>query len=372
VDERHPTDQERLMDSLAQDARVQVEAWMLPTNRTLTPEEISAVRDKVREYIAKHDLKISKVAKSIGYGTATVSQFLSGKYNGTNETIARELNTFVDQHGAGRDPGMPAGFISTKIAERIIGVMKHAQRTRTVALIYGPAGVSKSLCAKAATQGLIAGSMHVECMKTAGNPGGFLRQFARMLGIGVSTRVSEIQFQIIERLRDTDRLVIIDEAHYLNADALHVVRDIQKQAGIGVALMGTRDIDQKMDDFSQFYGQMERLVSVRYDILEESQQSGEPLFTVDEVIALAQSARLRLTSDAATWLQMRANIPGWGGLGKAATLLATARVLAKKRNTDTIDVRDLAAAYRANEGLTHYERAEHKIADAARKKVAVA
>jgi DNA transposition AAA+ family ATPase len=371
ADQRTDPDQARLTDALAQDARVQLETRMLPEGR-LSKEQLDAVREKIAAYLNKTGLTLKKVSKSTDYGASTLSQVMSGTYQGSFEKCLRQLYTFIEQHAAGQDAGMPTGFVSTRVAERILGVMKHAQQTRTIGIVYGPAGVSKSLCAEAAERSLIVGAVHIHCVKTCKAPGNFLELLARRMGIPHARTAFRVQMDIIDRLSGSDRLPIIDEAHYLSTDTLHIVRDIVKQAKIGCVLMGTRpEIEAKVDDFGEFYGQMTRLISARYDIHEDALNSGDPMFSVDEIIALAKSAQLKLTTDAATWLQMRANIPGWGGLGSAAAIMATAWKLAKERNLAAIGVRELKIAERA-QGVAHFELAEHKLLIAREKKVAVA
>lgn len=363
-----------LIESLAQDARVKQEARMLPTDRKLTHEEIAGVRAHVREYLEKHNVPANEVAKKISRSASVVTQFLNATYAGNCDKIARLLNTFVEQHARGLDPGLARGFVSTRIAEDILGVCRMAQATRTVNLVYGPAGVGKSVCFRACEAGLIVGAAHIEVTEGSRNPGQFIKAWARRLNLKFGGSIGDVEDRVIDALRGSDRLQMIDEAHRLRKEAVEIVRDVHKQANVGVVLGGTYDIEANINDFHENYGQMESLVNVRYDILAQHQQTGEPLFTVDEVIRFASSMGLRLTGDAAEWLGDRIGlIPGYGGLRKAERLLWAARIIAnrvEKSDRVAIDVKHLKAAMRQNEGLSHYERMEHRVKAALERRVA--
>jgi DNA transposition AAA+ family ATPase len=56
------------------------------------------VRSAIRELIDSKTISGAALARETGTSTATVSQFLNGKYKGDNDTVAASLNTWLESH----------------------------------------------------------------------------------------------------------------------------------------------------------------------------------------------------------------------------------------------------------------------------------
>lgn len=320
---------ERVLERLAQDARLGTEARMLPDG-PLTEEQVQGVRDAALLYLDRNPrLTANKIARGIDRAASTVQAFLAGKYDGDNEDVARRVAGFMEQHTRGESSGMPQGYVSTRVAELCLAVMRDAREKRVMNLIYGPAGVGKSFCCKAAMQYVIPGSVHVECTEGATSPGSFSKLWARRLGLPATGTIGDVEDRIIDMLsRSEGRLQLIDEAHKLSRGAMNIIRDVHKQAGVGIVLIGTIDVTRHVDDESEFYGQFSSLFNHRYHITEEQASGGTPLYSTEEVGRFVKSMQLRLTPrgiEDATWL---ACLPGLGGLRFLTRLMLKAKLLA--------------------------------------------
>ena len=60
------------------------------------------VRSAIRELIDSKAISGAALARETGTSTATVSQFLNGKYKGDNDTVAASLNTWLESHTAAK------------------------------------------------------------------------------------------------------------------------------------------------------------------------------------------------------------------------------------------------------------------------------
>ncbi len=67
-----------------------------------------------------------------------------------------------------------------------------------------------------------------------------LTRIAQTLGIRTTGAVHVIEANIVERVRETRGLLVIDEAQHLTHRALDAVRSIHDAAGIGLAWSATR------------------------------------------------------------------------------------------------------------------------------------
>jgi DNA transposition AAA+ family ATPase len=367
------TERPNIIETLAQDARVRMEARMLPTDRDLTKAEIAQVRARAAEYFEQHKLSGTEVGRKIARAPSSITEFLRDKFVGNEDKLARLIHEFIEIHSRGVESGFSKEFVSTSIAEGIIALCKMAAATRTVNLVYGPAGVGKSIVFRACAEALIPGSAHIEITEGARAPAQFARMWARRLKLSAKGCLGEVEDRIITALTGSDRLQMIDESQRLSNSAFEVVRDVHKQSGVGIVLGGTVDIEGKVNDFHEHYGQWESLVNIRYDILAKQQDRGEPLFTPGEIVKFAATMQLKLTPRAVDWLGDRiGSIPGYGGLRKAKSLLYTASLMAKHDGAATIDLKHLRAAFVQNEGKAHYELMERRLVEAQRRKVAVA
>ncbi|MBL0920722.1 MAG: AAA family ATPase [Phycisphaerales bacterium] len=342
------------IDTLAQDARVSPEPRMPAKGQSPTAEQIAELRDRVNARAGQANLSNRDIARQTGLGTSTISQWRNGRYEGDVDQVARKLAYWLEQHARGERPGLPDGFVRTRVAERILGVLKDTQARRWMSVVYGPAGVGKSLCFRAALE-LIPGSVHVEVVEGASGPMHFARQWCRALGLPQHGSLYAMEMRLIDAIRGSKRLQMIDEAHYLNVRALHVIRDVHKQSGCGVVIGGTIDVEQKVDDASEFYGQLSSLLLHRYDIVGESAEDGDPLFTVDDVLKVAESMRVRLTRDGAEYASDRASIPGSGGLRSLVGLLYNASLVAQG---ERVDAKLLRSCERTSQGRANYERVQ--------------
>jgi len=348
----------RVIDALAQRDQIIEEARMLPFDGDLTQDQIDHARDTLGAYLTSKKLTIDDVAKQTSRSASSITQFLDNAYRGDNSRLARLIVAWVEQHARGETSGMPSGYISTAVTRRMYAVMRKVHSTRTVGLIVGPAGVSKSVMCESAASGLIPGAVHIECVSGSHSASQFAKMWARRLGCGSTGALGVVEEAIIKRLRGTDRLQLIDEAFYLSRAALNVVRDVHKQAHVPIVLIGTRDVEEAVDDARLWYGQWTRLISLRYDILEDQQMDGQPLFTVDDIHRFASKMGLKLTGAGAERATEIACIPAFGGLGILSVILLNASILCESDRRKSITDHDIIDAYESMSGARYRERLE--------------
>ena len=172
---------------------------------------------------------------------------------------------------------------------------------------------------------------------------------------------------VIDELADTGRLLLVDEANLLSRQSFMVIRDIHKQAKIPVVLVGTMELLQTIDDFTQYQGQFKRLFSMTLNVTEEMDETGDPLYSIEEVRQFARNNGLRLTNDGASEATETGNIAGWGGLGACKNLLINASKLTDARGARAIRASDVREALRQMEGAPGFERTKARRRDGGRK-----
>ncbi len=330
---------------------------MLPEDRRLTAEEIEGARRLYGEYRAAAGLTHKAVAREIGISEGVLVSFHTGNYRGDREKIARKLVRWQRQHEAGQRAGLPEQMITTGVVEEMLAVITNAKATKSIALIMGPSGTSKTMVCKAAAQ-LIPGTIRLEMGVVTRSPVAFLRTLARAVNVSHKLAGTEMFQRIVAQLQGTNRLIIVDEAAYLTRESINCVRDLHKQAEVPIVLVGTKDIAELVNDFTEFYGQLERLISFALNISEKYGSTDRPLFTVEEVVEFATTMKLRLTPDGAERLTELCCIPGWGGLGKARNVLLNARMLSKNK---AVTAKHINSAIRQMTGVAGLRRVEQRV-----------
>jgi len=121
----------------------------------------------------------------------------------------------------------------------------YAHRHNDVALVSGDAGAGKTTALRhyyENNNGVILVTANA-CTTSATAVLGLI---SRELGRQPPGRKATLMSSLVDLLRDSNRLVIIDEADHLTLDALQAVRNLNDLAGIGIVLSGNDKIYRQM------------------------------------------------------------------------------------------------------------------------------
>lgn len=345
-----------ILDQLQEEARRLRVARKLPEGK-LTWDWIARVQEDFRAFKEKHALSLHDVAKRLGsgYSASVLSQFLSmasdQDYIGDIDRIVRGVNAFMEQFARAKDSPRPAGFVETRVAKRMLTTVHNAVELRAIGLIYGPSGIGKSLTLQAA-HAMFPGSIMLRTRSTTRGVGGMAKQIAAEMRLRAKTTF-EIQAKLIDALKGTDRPLFIDEAHQLHHGALEFLRDLHDECEIPMVLAGTVKLEETISDTERWYGQFASRTALRCDIAEDWQPESKhkkPLFTVDEILKVFQSDKVRLTDDGALMLMKIANCMGIGCLRLCRQVVFVA---AKLANGEALNAAILSKVMRQMHGRVH-------------------
>lgn len=366
--------QSRITDQLAQDARA-MEARMLPPHGPLDAAHVAHVRNNLSGYIADRGLTVHQLAAQIGCSPKALLKFTDDKHDETQDDFVRRVDRFLKQRMADGGAALPSAMITTGVTSRMLGVIHQVVRLGSIGAIVGPSGIGKSTVFAAVASGLVPGAVHVELSAVDASKSAFIARLAKELGGPARYRMQASFNYIIDHLSQSRRLLIIDEAHYLSESAFNILRDVHKRTGSPVVIGGTQDLLGTINDFGPFHGQFKRLVSLVYNITDETNSTGRPLYTVDEVTEFAKATGIRLTTNAGEICTDLANLLGWGGFGALGFLLINANMLAVKESGKSTGVwvhdRHINSALRQMEGASGFDRVKQRV-EQPQRKVAIA
>lgn len=206
-----------------------------------------ALRDALRAVMTEKSISNASLARETGQSTAVISQYLNDKYKGNNDAVATALQVWLEAHEAAQNtlPVQPE-YVVTPTGEKIIAALTYAQLTHTIALIYGNPGVGKTEALKhyARTSNNV---WRIVASKTRTNELETLYELALRMGISNAPYQRGALSRLLrQRLTDTNALIIIDEADWLNYDAIEELRILQEECGVGLAFTGNHKVYDRL------------------------------------------------------------------------------------------------------------------------------
>lgn len=334
MNRHHPGDG-KWIEKLAQEARLLGEARMLRDEQELTPELAAAVIERFQQHLKRVNKSQDWAARSMGIGSATLSQVLSGSYAADAEKHIRALDKWLEAQIRREAAPKPAGFVKIGVSTQIYGVAKLMTDTGGIAVVHGPPGVGKTISLQA-IRAETPGSVYISITTAGDRKAAVLESLAGALRAGgLKLTCSQLFDQIVSILVDTNRLVMVDEVHKLvgraRDQALHVLRDLHDATRCPMIWAGNSAIYDYLhrgrtkgyDPLEQIYGR----VSYWLNLTEIASKSdgGDGLYTVDDICRMFSAAKMRLTSDAQQYLYRLANTPGLGALRVCRDLVMMAQ-----------------------------------------------
>jgi hypothetical protein len=259
---------------------------------------------------------------------------------------------------------------SVGIAKRIYGAALWAIEVNGFAIVHGPAGVGKTITALA-IRAEKPGSIYIS-IKTAGQSKlAVLESIAQAMRLPNIKMTSRQIFQQIEgALKDTGRLLLIDECHKLvgrtHDDAMHCLRDLHDSAGVPMVWLGVSSlaayIQQGQAQNYEPLDQIHSRVGMWVNLTEAAQQTdgGGGLYTIEDIQKIITAGQIRITPDGVRYLQGLANTFGAGALRTVAKLLQLA-VKHSTRTGATIDAVMLRDIQSSRLGVRVAETLEQQI-----------
>lgn len=230
-------------------------------DRARAERERVPLAERIAAMKEERGLTWEALGRQVGVSHQTLQLWATGKYAGRIDRVNEAARRFFDA-GAKRqqmalDAVQEPGFVATPTGEAVHAQLRMAQNLPTMVCVVGAPGVGKTNAAEeyAAT------SPNVWMVTAlAGHPSGrwLLEELARIMKLterGGSQRLASV---LIDRLRGSRALLIVDEANHLASAALDLLRGIHDRAKCGIALIGNPRVISRIEgardaDFAQLF-----------------------------------------------------------------------------------------------------------------------
>lgn len=202
--------------------------------------------EKIKGYMEERGLSQGATAKKAGIAESSFSKFLTGTYT-KMEKLAQQVEEFLEKEEM-RGNTVSAedlGFARTTISNKVLNVLEYCNIQRSLGVVYGDAGIGKTFTAKNwAKDRTDVYFVTVNPAFAKSKP--FLRLLAKALKIEVSGTLDMQMMDILDKLSESDKMIIVDEAQCLDKRTLEIIRSINDATGTAIVLIGNEVVYSKM------------------------------------------------------------------------------------------------------------------------------
>lgn len=274
----------------------------------------------LQSFKESQNLSQARLATMLGVSPAVISQYLQGKYEGDVDTLDKKVCELVERTNS-RKVDIKGGFVIINSARKTLRVCEDAHTLGDIRLVIGEAGLGKTMAIKEYAENT-KGVVLIESEPTF-SPKILLAELCQKLGIIPSRNNHDNLSAIKSKLKDSGRLIIIDEAELLTYKCLEIIRRIHDMTGVGVVLAGMPKLIANLKGKSGEYKQLYSRVGFVHDL-------GQKL-TADDVGTLA--THLLGTDEHNTALVKACQ----GNARRLSKLIRTVNLTAKRSNKPISD-----------------------------------
>lgn len=218
-----------------------------------------SIHVELNDLMTRKGYSQTQVARAIGKSTAVINQYLQGKYAGDVPAIDALARSFINREvEKEKSQKITARFVPTVTSRKGMDVIRYAHLDGDLNVIYGAAGLGKTMILREYA------AQHRDALLIEADPGYtarvVLEELCGLLGISKRGNMHELSEACIAALRDSGRLLMVDEAENLPYRALETLRRIHDKSGIGLVLVGMPrliiNLKGKRGEYQQLYSRV--------------------------------------------------------------------------------------------------------------------
>lgn len=220
---------------------------------------MSDIKEELRDIMERDSLSLTDLARATNYSKSTFSQWFNGKYPRSEEHIDKAARRFVELWKARESAaGAPLPFTLTSAAARIFEVLDLSHVDQELSIIYGEAGTGKSFAVREYAR------RNPEAILIETNlsytPKNLLQEINMVLGLTTVGHLYTLFNEALRKIKNSGRLLIIDEAENLPYTSLEILRRLHDRSGIGICLVGMpkliHNMRGKAGEYKQLYSRV--------------------------------------------------------------------------------------------------------------------
>lgn len=227
----------------------------------------------IKEYMTSKSMSQTAMAREIDISGGAMSSYLTGKYP-TPERITEKIQEVMRMHEKKALSPQAPKFVETTVSNTVKQAIAYAHMRGVVSVAYGDAGVGKTT---AVEQYLKENQLAIgiTIMPTYASLTGVNELLSEALGVRERTD-RKITREIIQKLKDSGRVIIVDEAQHLTSRAIEHLRSISDQAKVGICFVGneriyTNLLGNRKSEYAQLFSRIgvRKMVTVSMNTRED-------------------------------------------------------------------------------------------------------
>lgn len=220
-----------------------------------------SLQEKLKEALSDFNVSQNRAAKEMGYSGSVLSQYLAGTYAGDSvaveaaitKWIARKMESASKKH---------VPIIETTALKQVGRALQLTHDEADIALIVGDAGSGKTTSATAYASDNSRTCILLKCYGMSRRV--LTAEIAKRLNLETHrVNFDRLVSNVAEALRDSNTLVILDEADSLRDDALEFCRRLVNDLGeSGLVLIGLPTLAYRIQNLKNDHRQLESRIGV--------------------------------------------------------------------------------------------------------------
>lgn len=215
----------------------------------------ATIIDKLNAHMTATGISQNKVASALGISASALSTWLNGTYKGSVDQINERVLEYLETAKA-RSQDSPAKMpivetSSFKAVNQFCGLVL---RDCELGVLVGNAGFGKTTALKEFVR------KHKTSILVEADHGYTARalflELCDNLGLDTKGSLHDLLSRVVDRLNDSGRLIIIDEAEHLPYRALELIRRVHDKAGVGIVLAGMPRLQKNLSGDPTHYAQL--------------------------------------------------------------------------------------------------------------------
>lgn len=223
--------------------------------------------EKVKEFLRQTNLFQSDLAKKIGFSESTISQWLQGKYKGDVIELEVKISQFLDieeEKIKNEIPKIP--FVKTRVAYQLFKAARYCHTDCEIGICYGDSGLGKTTAVKKYAENNT-GVVVIKAKENISNRV-LVQQLYEKLGLSGQSKVHEMETAITQKLTNSGRLIIVDEAEFLKASGFTILRSIHDDTeySFGLLFVGTHKLHNNLQSLRGDFAYLTNRVGYSFEV----------------------------------------------------------------------------------------------------------
>ncbi len=214
---------------------------------------------ELKNLLKEKHYSIANAAKAMDISSTTLHLWMNDKYKGNTQKVEDSVKHFLEIEKL-REGKVRLGFVNTTIVEDVFDIAKTCHVENEIGVCCGDAGIGKTFAVK---KYAIDNSDVILVEADLGyTPKVLFSEIHKKLGFDGCGTIHGMFLDIVDRLKASGRLIIIDEAEHLPYKSLELLRRIYDKAQVGILLVGMPRLIMNLKGEKRQYAQLYSRVGI--------------------------------------------------------------------------------------------------------------